>query len=48
MRDREWALSADDALDRRSKIGLRLSADEREHVARWWRQQVPGNAGHAL
>ena len=36
MRDREWARSADDALDRRSKIGLRLSAEERARVAEWW------------
>ena len=36
MRDREWARSADDALDRRSKIGLTLSAEERARVAGWW------------
>ncbi len=36
MRDREWARSADDALDRRSKIGLRLSDSRRAKVAEWW------------
>jgi glycerol-3-phosphate dehydrogenase len=29
MRDKEWARTAADALDRRSKVGLHLAADER-------------------
>ena len=31
--EREWAVSADDVLWRRSKAGLRMSAAERERVA---------------
>ena len=31
----EWAMSADDVLWRRSKLGLHMSADEREAVAKW-------------
>ncbi|UVO49793.1 glycerol-3-phosphate dehydrogenase [Sphingomonas sp. SUN019] len=41
MRDHEWAISADDALDRRSKIGLRLTAGERARVADWFATQEP-------
>lgn len=33
MRDREWARTTDDALFRRSKLGLRLTSDERAAVA---------------
>ncbi|MGN6278177.1 MAG: glycerol-3-phosphate dehydrogenase [Sphingomonas sp.] len=36
MRDREWATSAADALDRRSKLGLHLSDEERAAVDRWF------------
>ena len=36
MRTREWAQTADDVLDRRSKIGLRLSQAGRARVAAWW------------
>jgi glycerol-3-phosphate dehydrogenase len=36
MRDREWARTAEDALDRRSKIGLHLTADERDAVSDWF------------
>ena len=36
MRDHEWALTPDDALFRRSKLGLHLSAAERDAFARWW------------
>ena len=32
---REWALTADDVLWRRSKAGLRLSAEQRRAVERW-------------
>jgi glycerol-3-phosphate dehydrogenase len=36
MRDHEWARSASDALDRRSKIGLHLAADERAAFEKAW------------
>ena len=36
MRDREWARSADDALDRRSKIGLHITPAQRARVEAWW------------
>ena len=36
MRDREWATSAVDALDRRSKLGLHMTPDERVAVERWF------------
>lgn len=36
MRDREWARTADDALDRRSKLGLAFSAEQRAAVQAWF------------
>ena len=36
MRDREWARSAADALERRSKLGLHLTTPERMAVEEWW------------
>jgi glycerol-3-phosphate dehydrogenase len=36
MRQREWARTAADALDRRSKLGLRLTADQRAAVEAWF------------
>ena len=36
MRDHEWARSAEDALWRRSKVGLRLDATQRARVASWF------------
>ena len=36
MRDKEWARSASDALDRRSKVGLTLSTDERAAFEKAW------------
>lgn len=36
MHDREWARTAEDALFRRSKLGLHLSAEERRRLADWW------------
>lgn len=36
MRDREWAKTAADALDRRSKLGLRLSPEQRAAVDEWF------------
>ncbi|WP_425230507.1 glycerol-3-phosphate dehydrogenase [Sphingomonas sp.] len=38
MRDHEWARSADDALMRRSKLGLRMTAAERAAVQAWFDQ----------
>ena len=39
MRDREWARSADDALMRRSKLGLAMTDAERAAVADWFAAQ---------
>jgi len=36
MREHEWARSADDALWRRSKLGLHLTDDEQKAVANWF------------
>ena len=36
MRDREWARSADDALMRRSKLGLSMTDPERAAVEQWF------------
>lgn len=36
MHDREWARSPDDALLRRSKIGLHMTAEERAAFGAWW------------
>ena len=36
IRTREWAHTAADALDRRSKLGLVVTAAERQDVERWW------------
>ncbi|HWK37129.1 glycerol-3-phosphate dehydrogenase [Sphingomonas sp.] len=36
MGDREWARTADDALDRRSKLGLEVDAAGRARVAAWF------------
>lgn len=44
QRDHEWARSADDALWRRTKLGLHLSAGEREHVARWFARHASAPA----
>jgi glycerol-3-phosphate dehydrogenase len=33
--EREWARTAEDILWRRSKFGLRLSADEQQRLADW-------------
>ncbi len=37
LTDREWARTADDVLWRRSKLGLRLSADEAQALEAWMR-----------
>ncbi|MEG3087257.1 glycerol-3-phosphate dehydrogenase [Sphingomonas sp. PB4P5] len=36
MHDREWARAPDDALMRRSKIGLHLTAEQRSRFETWW------------
>jgi len=36
MRDREWARTASDALDRRSKLGLHMTAGQRAAVEAWF------------
>ena len=36
MREREWATTVEDALMRRSKLGLRLTADAVARIERWW------------
>jgi glycerol-3-phosphate dehydrogenase len=38
MRDHEWARTAEDALWRRSKLGLRLNGQQRQRVADWFRK----------
>ena len=38
MRDAEWARTADDALWRRSKLGLRLDDTQKERVAAWFKK----------
>jgi glycerol-3-phosphate dehydrogenase len=43
----EWARTADDVLWRRTKLGLHLSAAEREHVARWCAAQWASPAAEA-
>ena len=45
--DREWALSEDDVLWRRTKLGLHLSAAERATVAQWCAAHWPPVAAQA-
>jgi len=46
LQDNEWAVSAEDVLWRRSKLGLHYTPEQREQVARWLRQQPqPARAG---
>ena len=42
MRDREWALTAEDALMRRSKVGLHLSDGARDRFADRWNALAKG------
>ncbi len=42
LMDREWARTADDVLWRRTKLGLRFSAAQREELARFMSQRFPG------
>src|SRR3546814_7533020 len=36
---REWAMTADDILWRRTKLGLRLDAGQKAHVREWLRSE---------
>lgn len=40
MAQREWARTPDDALERRSKLGLHLTVDQRSRIAQWWATHV--------
>lgn len=40
MAEREWARTPDDALERRSKLGLHLTVDQRSRIAQWWATNV--------
>jgi glycerol-3-phosphate dehydrogenase len=44
----EWAMTADDILWRRTKLGLRLTADERTRFEAWLRLNGPIGAGSAV
>jgi glycerol-3-phosphate dehydrogenase len=44
MRTREWARTAADALDRRSKLGLHMSDGERAAVGEWFAAQAVSRA----
>ena len=41
MHEREWARTPEDALNRRSKAGLHMTADERRAFAAWWAASFP-------
>ena len=41
MHDREWARAPEDALERRSKLGLHMTQDERAAFANWWNTTWP-------
>jgi glycerol-3-phosphate dehydrogenase len=43
----EWAMTADDILWRRTKLGLRLIADERARLAEWLRLHGPAGTSSA-
>ena len=43
LRREEWAVSADDVLWRRSKLGLHYSAAERQQVADWMARSAPAH-----
>ncbi|WNO53313.1 glycerol-3-phosphate dehydrogenase [Stakelama saccharophila] len=40
MQRREWAVTVEDALERRSKLGLLMSDEERAGFADWWMQST--------
>ena len=41
MHDREWARTPEDALERRSKLGHHMTADERAAFGHWWESAFP-------
>ncbi|MDH6168285.1 glycerol-3-phosphate dehydrogenase [Variovorax boronicumulans] len=43
LQDKEWAVSSDDVLWRRSKLGLHYTAAEREQVAAWLQANAKNN-----
>ena len=43
LQDHEWAVSAEDVLWRRSKLGLHYTAEEREQVALWLQSHPKSN-----
>ena len=45
LMEREWAQTEEDALWRRTKLGLRFSSDERERLAKFMAAMVGGGAG---
>jgi glycerol-3-phosphate dehydrogenase len=45
--DNEWAMTADDILWRRTKLGLRLTEDERNCLEDWLRIHGPAGASSA-
>ncbi|MEA3053431.1 MAG: glycerol-3-phosphate dehydrogenase [Sphingomonadales bacterium] len=45
LRDREFARTADDVLWRRTKLGLRMSAEEARQVQAWFESVAPAKAG---
>jgi len=44
LQESEWAMSADDVLWRRSKLGLRYTAEERAQVAAWLQAHAKNNS----
>jgi len=44
LQESEWAVSADDVLWRRSKLGLRYTAEERRQVAAWLQARTTNNS----
>ena len=45
--DNEWAMTADDILWRRTKLGLRMSKAERSRLSDWLSARNPTNASSA-
>ncbi|MDM0013051.1 glycerol-3-phosphate dehydrogenase [Variovorax sp. J22P168] len=45
LRDQEWACSGDDVLWRRSKLGLRLTPQQREQVDAWMQRHARSEEG---
>jgi glycerol-3-phosphate dehydrogenase len=41
LHEHEWARSAEDVLWRRTKLGLHMTAADRERVAQWWQARWP-------